>query len=178
MEKFLSGRHPWAEYRRKAGFTQLQVADRLDVTRHYIIRLEQSLYWHPTDSLLARLAILYGVDLDEFEMSYYDYVRDRRKTFRVLHKPFEDALELPYLMVEHPLVRYRLSYGYSRVRLCKELCLHPDNIRDYEINEQRHIPEQLAVACEEMEWQVEPLEHAVSDWRRSGNADKLKRSRR
>lgn len=178
MSEFLSGRHPWAEYRRKAGFTQLAVSERFGFTRHYVIRLEQSLFWHPPDSLVVKLAILYGVDLDEFEMSYYSYVDDRRASFKALHKPFEDAIDLPYLEVNHPLLSYRMSYGYSRMRLCKELCLHQDNIRDYELNLQRAAPEQLVVACEEMGWKIEPLEHAVSDWRINGNADKLKRARR
>lgn len=178
MGRFLSGRHPWAEYRRKAGLTQLEVAEFLGVTRHYIIRLEQGLYWHPTDSLLVKLAIKYGVDFDEFEMAYYDYVRQRRELFKTTHKTFEEGLVLPYRLVMHPLVSWRQSYGYSRMRLCKELCLHYDNVSDYELNQQRNVPEQLAVACDEMGWLVEPLEHAVSDWRTNGYADKLRASRR
>ena len=63
--------HPWAKWRRAAGLTQAQVAERLNVTRHYIIRLEQSLFWHPPDSLMARLAALYQIELGTFEMGYY-----------------------------------------------------------------------------------------------------------
>lgn len=169
--------HPWAKYRRAVGLTQLDVADLLGVTRHYVIRLEQSLYWHPTDSLLARLSLKYGVDLDEFKMSYYDYVRSKRDLFKVTHVDFDSGLAEPYLDAKHPLVAYRESYGLSRMGLCKALCLHYDNISDYENNQQRHCPDQLVVACEEMDWDVEPLVQAVSEWRESGHADRLRRRR-
>lgn len=122
--------------------------------------------------------MIYGVDLDEFEMSYYDFVKDKRRTFKALHKEFEEVFTFPYALRMHPLVYYRQMYNYSRVGLCKALCLHQDNVRDYELNLQRGVPEQLVYALEEMGWKVEPLEHAVSDWRTSGNADKLRASRR
>ena len=166
--------HPWAKYRKSAGFTQAQAADRVGVTRHMIIRLEQSLFWHPPqDSVLVKLSTLYDIELGTFEMAYYQYVRDRREEYAKTHKDFDTILakrEFPKL---HPLVEYRSFYELSRMGLCKAICLHYDPISEWEMNKQRSIPDQLKEACEEMQWSTELLEDEVSKWRRFGYADKL-----
>lgn len=167
--------HPWARYRRNAGFTQAEVADRMHVTRHYIIRLEQSLFWHPTDSLMVKLAMLYDVELGEFEESYYRFVRDTRETFAKTHSSFESLFGSglrPLVFNKHPLVIYRERHGLSRMGLCKGLCLHYDPISEYEANKQREIPAQLIEACEEIKWSYAPLVRAVAEWRISGRADR------
>lgn len=164
--------HPWARYRSVAGFTQAEVAERLGVTRHYIIRLEQSLFWHPPDSLMVKLAGLYDIELGEFEMQYYNYVRKQREAFGREKVSFKEFFlgEAVFLKI-HPLVRYRAAWELSRMGLCKAICLHYDPISEYEMNKQRDVPEQLKEACEEMKWDWEPLAEAVAQWRRLGYAD-------
>jgi len=56
--------------------------------------------------------------------------------------------------------------------LCKALCLHYDPITEWEQNKQRQIPDQLVNACEDMQWNWQPLAAAVADWRRNGYANK------
>ncbi len=145
--------HPWARYRRNMGLTQSSVADRVGVTRHYIIRLEQSLFWHPPDSLLVRLAILYDIELGEFEALFGSGLRS-------------------LVWDKHPLVIYRERHGLSRMGLCKGLCLHYDPVSEYEANKQRDIPAQLVEACDDIKWDYQPLVSAVAEWRISGRADR------
>jgi len=171
--------HPWAKYRQAAGFTQSAAADRVGVTRHMLIRLEQSLFWNPPDSLTVRLAMLYEIELSTFEEAYYQYVDDRREAFAKLHKPFEETFEFyqaygshGYSAKQHPLVFYRDRYEFTRMGLCKALCLHYDPITEYEQNKQRAIPDQLVDACEDMQWDWQPLAAAVADWRKLGYANK------
>ncbi len=167
--------HPWARYRRNMGLTQSSVADRVGVTRHYIIRLEQSLFWHPSDSLLVRLSILYDIELGEFEESYYRYVRDTREEFARTHSSFEALFGSGLRSLvwdKHPLVIYRERHGLSRMGLCKGLCLHYDPVSEYEANKQRDIPAQLVEACDDIKWDYQPLVSAVAEWRISGRADR------
>jgi transcriptional regulator with XRE-family HTH domain len=166
--------HPWGRYREQAGFTQSEVAELTGNTRHYIIRLEQGLFWHPPDSLLVRLAGLYKIDLGTFEASYYEYVRETRSRFAKEYESFSGyfgILPRPYNKIEHPLVRYRLANNLSRAGLCKGLCLHYGLISDYEANKQRDLPEQLQEACDEIKWDTTALVNAVAEWRKSGRAD-------
>lgn len=167
-------KHPWARYRELAGFTQESAAASLGVTRHYVIRLEQSLFWHPPDSLLVKLGMLYGCDLDEFEMGYYNYVREQREVFAKTHKSFGEFFQSESYKVGrlHPLASYRRQYELSRMGLCKALCLHYDPISDYEHNKHRDVPEQLKNACDEMNWDWSYIATAVAKWRSLGYADK------
>jgi transcriptional regulator with XRE-family HTH domain len=165
--------HPWGRYREQAGFTQSEVAELTGNTRHYIIRLEQGLFWHPPDSLLVRLAGLYKIDLATFEASYYEYVHETRLKFSKEYSPFALFFEhdLDNVDRRHPLVTYREYYGLSRAGLCKGLCLHYGLISDYEANKQRDLPEQLQEACDEIKWGTTALVNAVAEWRKSGRAD-------
>jgi transcriptional regulator with XRE-family HTH domain len=163
--------HPWAKYRRAAGFTQDSVADVLSVSRHYVIRLEQSLFTSPPKSISIKLSELYGIELGIFEASYYAFVRFKREEFAGKHGSFEKFFTDPYIFKKHPLEFYRDAYSLSRMGLCKGLCLHYDPISEYEKNKQREVPDQLKEACEEIGWDVKPLRRAVADWRTSGRAD-------
>lgn len=164
--------HPWGRYREIAGYTQEEVADLTGNTRHYIIRLEQSLFWHPPDSLLVKLAGLYKIDLSTFEESYYQYVRETRERFAKEYVTLERFCTTFYPSndLRHPLEAYRGFVGLSRAGLCKGLCLHYGLVTDYEHNKQREIPEQLQEACDEIKWDTAPLISAVQDWRRSGRS--------
>lgn len=174
--------HPWAKYRSNAGFTQSEVASYLSVSRHYVIRLEQSLFWRPPSEILIKLGELYGIELGAFEESYYSFVRLKREEFGGAHLAFEQVFSdwdmydsEGYKGRKHPLVFYREAYELSRMGLCKGLCLHYDPISEWEMNKQRGIPDQLKEACEEIKWDWTPLATAVADWRRRGRADAINR---
>lgn len=167
------GQHPWAKFRRAAGFTQEEAADRIGVTRRYMIMLEQSLYWHPPDSTMIKLAGLYQIELGTFEMAYYEFVRTKREEFAKTHESFKKHYESKERVFSkiHPLVEYRTFYELTRMGFCKALCLHYDPISEYEHNKQRHVPDQLKAAFEEINWDWTTLGDAVSQWRRLGYAD-------
>ncbi len=168
--------HPWARYRHSVGLTQEEVANKLYVTRHYVIRLEQSLYSDPDRLLVLKLAEMYGVEVGIFQEAYYQYVRDTREEFAKTHESFETYFRYgnPFPKL-HPLISYRRSYDLSRMGFCKGLCLHYNPMSNWEVNDQRHIPEQLIAACKEINWKTEPLDEMMRNWRHDGYADAIHR---
>lgn len=142
-----------------------------------MIRLEQSLFWHPPDHLTVKMSQLYEIELGIFEEGYYEFVRKQRDEFRKTHKSFASVFGMVELEDDiyrgrvHPIIHYRSQYELSRMGLCKALCLHYDPITEYEQNKQREVPEQLKEACNEMGWSWDAISDAVSLWRRLGYAD-------
>lgn len=171
--------HPWAKYRQAAGFTQAEIASRLNVSRHYLLRLERSLFSDPPRLTTVQLALWYGIELSTFEESYYQYVRTTREEFASNHvEPeiiFNDEGHYDnegYFLKVHPLVAYRVYYDLSRMAFCTGLCLHYDTVTEFEKNKIRALPDQIKEAFAEINWSWIALGTAVADWRRRGNADK------
>lgn len=164
--------HPWATFRESKGFSQQFIADQLDVSRHYVIRLEQGLFANSPDHVLNKLSDLLEVSNDELHATYHLYRHDTREEFGRSYADFSYLKN--YAGAVHPLVDYRERNKLSRIGLCKGLCLHPDPINDYEKNKQRGVPRDLIVACNEISWDYGHLENAVTEWRISGRADAIR----
>jgi len=141
------------------------------VSRHMVIRLEQSLFPSPLHS--EALSDLYSVDQELLISEYYRYIKTTRLEFSSRYPPFSEVL-YHYSGSTHPLIYYRERFGLSRIGLCKGLCLHNDPITNYEKNDQRGVPQQLIIACNSIEWDYGPLENAVNEWRIAGHADRPK----
>lgn len=164
--------HPWVKHRSRVGFTQLEVAEYLMVTRQYVIRLEQSLFHEPPGDILLMLAQLYTISPGELAAEYGAFVKTQREEFRSEYQSFKEVLTEDYRGLVHPLKYYRESQSLSRMAFCKGLCLDYGPISDYETNKQRAIPMIIKLAAEEVNWNYEPLELAVKNWRRDGRADR------
>lgn len=163
--------HPWAKRRSRAGYTQLEVAEYLNVTRQYVIRLEQSLFHEPPDNIVMELAGFYTTSPAELIAEYRAFVTERRAEFRQKHQSFKAVLG-DYKGLQHPLVYYREINDLSRMAFCKGLCLDYGPVSDYETNKQRSMPMIIKLAAQEIYWSYEPLELAVAEWRKDGRADK------
>jgi transcriptional regulator with XRE-family HTH domain len=159
--------HTWASYRVNSGYTQQGIADKIGVSRHMIMRLEQGLFAEPPRRFLDLLGFYYDVPTSDLIKSYHALVKHKRETYSVEYRSFSDVLK-GYIGFTNPLVYYREVQNLSRIGFCKRMCLHPDPIRDYEINMQRGIPLQLINACNSIQWDYAPLESAVTEWRISG----------
>jgi len=159
---------PWAARRRATGFSQQRVAGYLGVSRHMVLRMEQGLFSDPPH--VQELAILYDSDASTLNMEYHEYVARQREQFAQQHPDFRTVLK-NYTDIEHPLVHYREVIGVSQIGFCRGLCLHPDPVRDYEMQAQRGIPKQLIVACNAISWDYGYLESAVLDWKITGRAN-------
>lgn len=159
--------HSWASYRVAAGYTQQSIADKIGVSRHMIVRLEQSLFPDPPRRFVDELGYWYDVPSSDMMKSYHSLVKDKRAQFKENYSSFSNILH-GYKGIANPLVYYREQQNLSRIGFCKRICVHPDPIRDYEINDQRGVPQQLIIACNEMGWDYAPLESAVTEWRISG----------
>jgi transcriptional regulator with XRE-family HTH domain len=165
--------HPWSSRRKELGLTQAALGKELFVSRHMVIRLEQSLFAEPPPGLLNRLGLVFDEDCTELLREYHSYVRLTRRLFATKNQSFKvvfGGLEgyeglTPYLQEQHPLEFYRETQSLSRIGFCKGLCLHQDPINDYEKNRQRDLPAQLYEACSFIGWNIEPLTLAVKDWR-------------
>lgn len=161
-------RHPWSFHRLRSGLTQERLADALGVSRYYIVRLEQGIYRRPSEELLTKLAAVFKINEGQLLAEYYKYQREVRIRFA---NEVDDFRRLAnYTGTKHPLVAWREDYNLSRIGLCKELCLHQDSIRDYELQLQLGIPDQLVEACEQIGWSTEPLVNAVREWKLSGRS--------
>lgn len=168
-------KHPFALRRYRASLTQVDLAERLGVTRHMVIRLEQGLFRLPPDHITQELAEIYGVEQWELIGEYRDWQREKRLEFKRKNPSFKEVFGTEhYLGPEHPLTYYREKLGLSRIGLCKGLCLHPDPITDWEHNKQRGVPSSLKEACGVVFWDYTPLETAVTEWRMDGRADAIK----
>lgn len=165
--------HPWTTRRKAAGITQLEMADLLGVSRHMVIRLEQSLYHEPSAMILGNLETVLNENGQILRREYLEYVQDMRTLFKVDHLNFKDFFRNGYSGTTHPLVYYRLSYDLSRMGFCKGLCLDYGPITDYEHNKQRGLPLELKLASESIGWEYVDLEEAVTIWRADGRADRL-----
>ena len=160
-------RHPWALHRRSVGLTQESLADFLEVSRHMVIRLEQSLFPEPPPQLLNAISSLLEVSSSDLLNEYHSYATETRYSFRNEHRDFfsvlvnyrVDSLDMA------PLVYYREAEGLTRMGLCKGLCLHQDSVRDYELNLQRSLPAQLIEAADLLDWNYSQLEELTQKWR-------------
>lgn len=159
--------HTWSSYRVAAGYTQQSIADKVGVSRHMIVRLEQCLFTEPPRRFLDQLGYYYNVPVSDLIKAYHGLVAEKRELFKNEYMSFKEVLR-GYEGYTNPLVYYREVQKLSRIGFCKKLCLHPDPIRDYEINDQRGVPQQLRVACNDISWDYGYLESAVSEWRISG----------
>lgn len=160
--------HKWILYRRRTGLSQERLAELLDVSRHYVIRLEQGIYRRPSKETLAKLASILRVTEAQLLSDYFEFQREKRKEFAEKFENFNSLTA--YSGTKHPLVYWRETQGLSRIGLCKELCIHQDSLRDYELQLQTHIPEQLEEALNQINWPIETLVNAVREWKLSGRA--------
>jgi len=135
-----------------------------------VMRLEQGLLSNPLYT--EELATLYDSTPKVMKELYYDFIQRTRDSFKEKYPSFVTLNG--YRGIQHPLVHYRDNNNLSQVGFCKGLCLHPDPIRDYELNQQRGIPQQLIVACNDIAWNYGHLESAVTEWRIDGRADRLR----
>lgn len=133
------------------------------VSRHYIIRVEQALFAEPPPGSCERLGELFKVGPALLYSEYKSYQFNTREIFAKKHNNFDVLYN--YKEETHPLVFWREQEKLSQIGLAKGICLHQDSIRNYELNKQRHIAEELEVACEQMNWDLAPLIGAVAAWR-------------
>ena len=160
-----------ASLRRDRGYTQVFVADRLNIGRQMLMRMEQGLYTDLPHS--AQLGRIYDVTEDEILRLYKEHVARTRERFSLKYPSFRDVLS-GYSGAIMPLTYYRNHLQLTQIGFCKGLCVHPDPIRDYELNQQRGIPAQLIIACNAISWDYGALESAVVEWRVEGRADARK----
>lgn len=157
-----------ASLRRSKNLTQIEVAGVLGITRHMLMRIEQGIY---TDLVhYEELANIYEMEVEELQKLYRKQVQNTRDQFALKYPDFKTVLK-DYSGTIMPLTFYRNTLQLTQIGFCKGLCVHPDPIRDYELNEQRGIPMQLVIACNSVSWDYGALESAVVDWRISGRAN-------
>lgn len=155
--------HPWTSRRIAAGFTQEALADRLGITRHMVIRLEQALFAEPPPAILVQLIKLYDFPDENLTEEYHKYQRDSRLAFAKQFSNF--TLLRDYCGELHPLAYWRETQGLSNVGLAKGLCVHQGLLLDYEKNKVRRLPADFYFACNFIEWSTAPLTSAVAAWR-------------
>jgi transcriptional regulator with XRE-family HTH domain len=158
-------------FRDRINITQAALAERLNVSRHYYIRLEQGLYHEIPSEILGELSRWFGVTETELSSVYRTFQRTTREQFRDSHESFKKVLA-SYGGLRHPLIYYRETERLTRMGLCRGLCLHYDGVTQYEANKQRGLPLDLKIACGDIYWDYAYLETAVSEWRQDGRADR------
>lgn len=160
--------HPWAKMRRKRNLTQVEVGNILGMDRLSVIRYEQGMFGHLSDSLIDSLSDLYKEDADLLILEYRGYQRLTRLAFAEQYPDWKFVRG--YTGLDHPLIYYRNNIGLSRNALCKGLCLDYGPVSEYEANKQRSLPLSIKVASEDMRWDWTILDSAVSEWRSSGRS--------
>lgn len=163
--------HPFVVFRSLRDLTQDNLAEKLGVTRHYYLRLEQGLYHEIPERILTQLSDEFGTSKAELSAAYREFQKEQRYSFKAANESFKSVLK-NYSGLAHPLVYYRSEMLLTRMGLCKGLCLHYDGVTQYEANKQRGVPLDLKLACSDIYWDYTYLETAVAEWRQSGRADR------
>lgn len=135
--------NPLKRERLNAALTLAQLADRLDVSKQFIIRAEQGCYVAPPEILVGYFVERRDVNAGELEQDYYKFQHyKRRESFGRLITtwtfPKTD---------KHPFTYWRECSGIkSEAGACVLFCLHPAVMFKYERGKMLSTPEQLTLA--------------------------------
>lgn len=161
-------RHPWSILRSRAGDSQAELADMLNITRHSVLLIESGVL-NPSLEHSIAVAEWYDVPLETLLSEYRMFISWKRIEFADKYNDFS-ILE-GYSGMTHPLVYWRRNQSLSRIGMCKGLCISQGPINEYENNRRRGVPGDFEEAIMEIGWDLEWLNEAVKEWRLSGRAD-------
>ncbi len=166
-------------YRKDAGLTEQQLADQAEVSRDYIVKLEQTMYTTPSGKVIEVLCDLtYAEERDiiiEYESEYalklknpigsveqpdYEILRDEWK-IRMLETEQHPHICMRQLLSAH------YHFGGSQVKWAKTFGIHQGILNKYELGKTNRMPVSVRSALGSIgvpHYLVEELNEAVQDW--------------
>lgn len=158
---FTDASNPFKSIREQSGFTQQEIASRVGITKHAVLRNEQGMAVEPLPVLLNYFSTNFTVTVYELRKQYERFqITQRVNTGKLLggdpslalHRWKQLAiLNRRSIGLNHPLVFLRESNDLNPTSLSRELCLNQSVINYFENNpvHQKTVPEQLLVALKQ-----------------------------
>ena len=168
--------NPFKALRLKQGISQYELARRLKISKHAVLRLEQGMYPNPLPTVVD-----YFVDVAKLNVSrpqlleaYTEFqIRTREANARLLGD-IPDVLTGCAVGV-HPLTFLRLSQGLNATELAKRLCIAQNVVHYFEKRSihQQTVPDQLIEALHDADYSEQETDALVNayakyrDWLRA-----------
>lgn len=180
--------NPFKMLREKQGISQYELARRLKISKHAILRNEQGCFDNPLPVVLnyyvenrfKGVPHLSRIDLVE---AYHDFQYETRKSNALLFgdnliyqlTPSKDGGPLPVGI--HPLAYLRTVYGLNPTQVSKMLCITQSVVVYFEKKSlsQKSVPAQLVRALQDADYteqDIDALSRAYQDYRQWLRADK------
>ncbi|SRR5881394_1830392 len=139
-------------YRKDAGLTEQELADKSGVTRNYIVKLEQTVYRSPSEKVTNYLAEATYGSTSEIVTEYDEDFRRKQDHMDALEPPDWDLIKssLSVLLNQKPethpfvLLRQLLSDHYlmpgSQIKWATTFNIHPAELSKYELGKTINMP--------------------------------------
>lgn len=167
---FVGFDNPFKLIRIHAGLSQQNLANKVGISKHAVLRSEQGMYVEPLPSLLNYMCNNFPVGRLTLIQQYERFQVYTRETSGRLLGDMESELDTwhtylhssptalsPYQL--HPLVWLRTIRGYNPTSLAKAICVNQTVVNYFEKNSinQRTIPEQLTHALKDCGYEDDEL---------------------
>lgn len=165
-------------YRKDAGLTEADLANRAEVTRDYIVKLEQTMYTTPSGKVLEVLADLCYTTEEDIETEYlFEYAEKLREPVKkieldwpIIHDNWKQRMVMSDVH-PHTALREILAKEYglrgSQVAWAKTFGIHQAVLNKFELGKTSRIPKAVALAlgyCLMPPEFFQEFVKAVEDW--------------
>jgi transcriptional regulator with XRE-family HTH domain len=163
--------NPFRELRTRQGISQYELARRVSISKHAVLRLEQGCYEKPLPSVIDYFlghfpSITRFTLVADYEAFQY---QTRASNAHLLGQSLKDELTGCPVGI-HPLVFLRHNHGINPTELSKRLCISQSTVVYFEQRSvhQHTVPEQLTKALHDadyLEADTDALVEAYKDYR-------------
>lgn len=158
----IAAHNPFRELRLRQGISQYDLANRIKISKHAVLRLEQGCYEKPLPSVVEYFTNHYP-DISSFSLirQYEEFQYETRRSNAGLLGDLSTLKDCP--VGDHPLTWIRTAHGYNPTSLAKALCISQSTVVYFERRavHQHTVPNQLLRALHDADYSEQETDYLV-----------------